>query len=264
MPKSSKDGNNKWKEETNKNKLKMNRVFNDFDNSASSFSPLLCPSCREGSTSFFGSLSPSSAASTCIPTIIEPSPTVDFTPSDSGFFEFCGAVLLVSDGTDSSTESFTFTLLMILNQNYHQQYHHREKAKVVYLRVAWQLTRYVFELVGLIWLSLNDQNSEKVIIRSNKMPIEGSSSSSKCNRATEEEQVIMYPRCNSQATRKVSHSNQNLRRGYYKRVQCKKFVKWTDEINCHWDKKIFKSFNEVKVELTEIRMMLKLIEKGKI
>jgi len=40
-------------------------------------------------------------------------------------------------------------------------------------------------------------------------------------------------------------------------------VKWTDELNCDCDEKILKSFNKVKVELTEIRMMLKLIGKGK-
>ena len=95
------------------------------------------------------------------------------------------------------------------------------------------------------------------------MAIEGSSSSSsRCNRATEEEQVVMCPRCNCQATKKVSHSNQNSGRGYYKCMRCEKFVKWADEAKCDCDKKILKSFNEVKVELTEIRVMLKLIEKG--
>ena len=39
-------------------------------------------------------------------------------------------------------------------------------------------------------------------------------------------------------------------------------MKWADEAKCDCDKKILKSFNEVKVELTEIRMMLKLIENG--
>ena len=95
------------------------------------------------------------------------------------------------------------------------------------------------------------------------MATEGSSSSSsRCNRATEEEKVVMFLRCNCQATRKVSHSNQNPGRGYYKCMWCEKFVKWADEAKCDCDKKILKSFNEVKVELTEIWMMLKLIEKG--
>ena len=51
------------------------------------------------------------------------------------------------------------------------------------------------------------------------------------------------------------------RKGYYKCLPCKKFVKCAVDINCNRNKMIVKSFNEVKVELAEIRMLLKLIEK---
>ena len=69
------------------------------------------------------------------------------------------------------------------------------------------------------------------------------------------------PRCHTQGARKVSHSSQNPGREYIKCLRCDKFLKWVNHEN-DIDSRIIMMLTEIKNELAELRMMVKLIEKG--
>ena len=59
----------------------------------------------------------------------------------------------------------------------------------------------------------------------------------------------------------MSHSSQNPGKEYIKCLQCYKFFKWVnheDDIQ----RQIIMMLSEIKNELSELRMMVKLIEKG--
>ena len=68
------------------------------------------------------------------------------------------------------------------------------------------------------------------------------------------------PRCHMQGIRKVSHSSQNPRREYIKCLGCDKFLKWVNDDN-EMEKRILLMLTEIK-EVSELRMLVKLIEKG--
>ena len=85
------------------------------------------------------------------------------------------------------------------------------------------------------------------------------SSSSRSNELNEGDGVC--PRYHMQGARKVSHSSQNPGREYVKCLRCDKFLKWVnheDDIQ----RQIIMMLSEIKNELSELRMMVKLIEKG--
>ncbi|KAJ8442795.1 hypothetical protein Cgig2_016261 [Carnegiea gigantea] len=67
-------------------------------------------------------------------------------------------------------------------------------------------------------------------------------------------------RCHMQGIRKVSHSSQNPGREYMKCLQCDKFLKWVNDDN-EMEKRLLVMLTEIK-ELSELRMLVKLIEKG--
>ena len=64
-----------------------------------------------------------------------------------------------------------------------------------------------------------------------------------------------------QAARKVSHSSQNLQREYIKCLRCDKFLKWINHEN-DMERQIMMMLTDIKNELSELRMLVKLIEKG--
>ena len=64
-----------------------------------------------------------------------------------------------------------------------------------------------------------------------------------------------------QGIRKVSHSSQNQGREYIKCLRCDKFLKWVNDDN-EMEKRILVMLTEIKKELSELRMLVKLIEKG--
>lgn len=69
------------------------------------------------------------------------------------------------------------------------------------------------------------------------------------------------PRCHMLGIRKVSHSSQNPGREYIKCIRCDKFLKWVNDDN-EMEKRILGMLTEMKKDLTELRMVVKLIEKG--
>ncbi|KAJ8439118.1 hypothetical protein Cgig2_027044 [Carnegiea gigantea] len=68
-------------------------------------------------------------------------------------------------------------------------------------------------------------------------------------------------RCHMQGIRKVSHSSQNPGRGYMKCLRCNKFLKWVNDDN-EMEKRILMMLTEINKELSELRILVKLIEKG--
>ena len=64
-----------------------------------------------------------------------------------------------------------------------------------------------------------------------------------------------------QGIKKVSHSSQNPGREYTKCLRCDKFLKWVNDDN-EMEKRILVVLTEIKKELLELRMLVKLIKKG--
>jgi len=60
-----------------------------------------------------------------------------------------------------------------------------------------------------------------------------------------------------QGIRKVSHSSQNPGREYMKCLRCDKFLKWVNDDN-EMEKRILVMLTEIKKELSELRMLVKL------
>ena len=85
-------------------------------------------------------------------------------------------------------------------------------------------------------------------------------SSSRSNQLSEFGDDCIYPRCHMQGTKKVSHSSQNPGREYIKCLRCDKFLKWVNDDN-EMEKRILLMLTEIK-EVSELRMLVKLIEKG--
>ena len=86
-------------------------------------------------------------------------------------------------------------------------------------------------------------------------------SSSRSNQLSEFDDDCICPRYHMQGTRKVSNSSQNPGREYIKSLRCDKFLKWVNDDN-EMEKKIIVMVTEIKKELSELRMLVKLIEKG--
>ena len=89
----------------------------------------------------------------------------------------------------------------------------------------------------------------------------GGMSSSRSNQLNEFDDDCIYPRCHMQGIRKVSHSSQNLGREYMKCIGCDKFLKWVNDDN-EMEKRILLMLTEIKKELSELRMLVTLIENG--
>jgi len=68
--------------------------------------------------------------------------------------------------------------------------------------------------------------------------------------------------CNVQGTRKVSQSTTNPGRVYITCTSCDKFLGWTDELKQNMEAKILREIEEVKKEIREMKMIMKMIEKG--
>ncbi|KAJ8420925.1 hypothetical protein Cgig2_030219 [Carnegiea gigantea] len=69
------------------------------------------------------------------------------------------------------------------------------------------------------------------------------------------------PGFHMQGIGKVSHSSQNPGREYMKCLRCDKFLKWVNDDN-GMGKRILVMLTEIKKEFSELRMLVKLIEKG--
>jgi len=50
---------------------------------------------------------------------------------------------------------------------------------------------------------------------------------------------------------------------YAKFLRCKKFLGWVDEANPNLEKRLLSEIDIVKHELRELKMMLKILEKGR-
>ena len=92
-----------------------------------------------------------------------------------------------------------------------------------------------------------------------KVNIQGSASS---RRSDHEQGTIMCPRCNLEGMKKVSNSSQNPGRMYAKCLRCEKFLGWVDKANPNLERRLLSEIEIVKHELRELKMMLKILEKG--
>uniref|UniRef100_A0A7C9A184 Uncharacterized protein n=1 Tax=Opuntia streptacantha TaxID=393608 RepID=A0A7C9A184_OPUST len=90
--------------------------------------------------------------------------------------------------------------------------------------------------------------------------MQGSSSSR--NNSRFEREVIIRPRCNVEGIRKVLQSTTNPGRVYFKCANSDKFLGWADEVKQNMEGKILTDIAEVKKEVTELKMIVKMIEKG--
>ena len=86
--------------------------------------------------------------------------------------------------------------------------------------------------------------------------------SSSSRRGDHEEATVMCPRCNIEGIRKVSQSSQNPGRMYAKCLRCEKFLGWVHEANPNLERRLVSEIEIVKHELRELKMMLKIVEKG--
>uniref|UniRef100_A0A7C9D670 Uncharacterized protein n=1 Tax=Opuntia streptacantha TaxID=393608 RepID=A0A7C9D670_OPUST len=84
-------------------------------------------------------------------------------------------------------------------------------------------------------------------------------SSSRTNELNHDDDIC--PRCHMQGARKLFHSSQNPRREYRKCLRCDKFLKWVNHEN-DMERRIMMMLTDIKNELSELRMLVKLIEKG--
>ena len=89
------------------------------------------------------------------------------------------------------------------------------------------------------------------------------SSYSRSNQLARFDDADICPRCHMQGTWKVSHSTQNLGREYIKCLRCDKFLKWINHNN-DMEKRIMMMLTEIKNELSELRMLVKLLKKDKV
>ena len=92
-----------------------------------------------------------------------------------------------------------------------------------------------------------------------KVKMQGSTSS---RRGDHEEATAVCLRCNIERMRNVSHSSQNPCRMYAMCLRCKRFLGWVDEANPNLKKRLLSEIEIVKHELRELKMMLKILEKG--
>ena len=90
--------------------------------------------------------------------------------------------------------------------------------------------------------------------------MQGSSSSRNNNRFDRE--VIICARCNVEGIKKVSQSTTNPGRVYIKCTNCDKFLGWADEVKQNMEGRILTDIAEVKKEVAELKMIVKMIEKG--
>jgi len=86
-------------------------------------------------------------------------------------------------------------------------------------------------------------------------------SSSRSNELNHYEDDDICPRCHMQGARKVSLSSQNPGREYMKCLRCDKFLKWVNHEN-DMERRIIMMLTDIKNKLSELRMLVKLIEKG--
>ncbi|KAJ8421208.1 hypothetical protein Cgig2_025006 [Carnegiea gigantea] len=73
--------------------------------------------------------------------------------------------------------------------------------------------------------------------------------------------ITRCPRCHIQGTWKVSHSSQKPRVKYIKCLLCDKFLKRINDDN-EMEKRIMIMLTKFKKELSELKMIFKLMEKG--
>ncbi|KAJ8428564.1 hypothetical protein Cgig2_000428 [Carnegiea gigantea] len=86
--------------------------------------------------------------------------------------------------------------------------------------------------------------------------------SSSSRRGDHQEATVMCPRCNIERIRKVSQSSQNPGRMYAKCLRCEKFLRWVHEADPNLERRLLNEIEIVKHELRELKMMLKIVEKG--
>jgi len=92
--------------------------------------------------------------------------------------------------------------------------------------------------------------------------MQGSSSSRNNSGSRFEREVMICGRCNVQGTRKISQSTTNPGRVYMKCMNCDKFLGWADEVKQNMDGKMLTDIEELKKEVRELKMIVKMIEKG--
>jgi len=92
-----------------------------------------------------------------------------------------------------------------------------------------------------------------------KEKMQGSTSSRTNN---DEQESVKCPRCNLQGMRKVSQSSQNPGKVYVKCLRCEKFLGWVDEENPNLERRLLCEIEEVKHQLRELKIMVKILEKG--
>ncbi|KAJ8443758.1 hypothetical protein Cgig2_029663 [Carnegiea gigantea] len=86
--------------------------------------------------------------------------------------------------------------------------------------------------------------------------------SSSSRRGDHQDATVMCPRCNIEGIRKVSQSSQNPGRMYAKCLRCEKFLGWVHEANPNLERRLLSEIEIVKHELRELKMILKIVEKG--